>query len=1122
MAGDYTRFTFNPLRDYASVLMQQGRVQLDADFNELGEILDRRLRAETVDIIGRGVVPKETPDGFKIEVAGGVMTIGPGRIYVDGLLAENHGKQAAGEPPGFDRVLEEIRGSLPIRYSDEQPYYPNPPALPASGGPHLVYLDVWRREVTAIEEPLLVEKALGTDTAARMQTVWQVKLHPDVVPGLMCSTPDDQIPGWIDVITPSQGRLTTNTVGQPSSDDPCTIPPNGGYRGTENRLYRVEVHEGGTLGTAKFKWSRDNASIATTVTGIDSSRTMLTVVQTGRDSVLRFAAGDWVEITDDVRELHGEAGLMAKVLEAKDNTITLTAAIAAGVFPTSADGSTTPARHTRVRRWDQKGQTLDSNGVLVSDVEANGGLITTPASSAVGVVLEDGVTVNFSAATAGGRFKVGDYWVFAARTADASVEPLNQAAPLGIHHHYCRLAVVTFPDDETSCRTFWPPEFGEKGCDCTVCVTPETHNSGTLSIQMAIDQLKAKGIGGKVCLAPGQYNLREPVKIQGAASVQLTGHGLMTLLLYQGSSPAIEISNSVDVGVEKLSLITVAAETADNQPTGSAASVLMRNCFDVKLRNCYIVNLSSLFGGRDNSARVPVIGLTGALFEAQIADNVLVGGIGILSLTAGPRKTTEETGGTVLLSFGLKITDNFVIATRSGVVLTGFSFHIGETSVSGNSIFGASDRGIQIDGLVASPQMLNAPGQRTENRASLFSSHVDIFGNTLSVRGAAIEVGVDETRIDKNDISAFRPGVSGDGILLTTGLDATGISRCQVTGNRITAVGENGISIGGNISSAMIKQNVIEAALAGGIVMLDGSRAGRIAIENNQILGLLGTSKVKNPAAGIRLFNAEQADISSNQIDGVGRTATQNQAYDGIVAQLSSSIRIIGNDVANVGPDSSLGAVSGIRVMRPFRRLDVTDNSVAVDRGRTPAPTAIARHALLVASPAAFFQGGSTQPVVLTQPASGVSDFFTAFEVVAVEGRFIGFFEDFVINVAAIVEEIAGVHGNLFESDIRAFSLASCDANGVVTFSDNRCFIANVAGGNFPITEVVRLSGTGIIVNANYVRSSGNTVAIRLLSFAGPGQPAVFTALGNITGGNIIANGSALTVPWDALNVRLS
>ena len=91
MGADFSRERFDPGQYFSGVLMQQGRVLLDADWNELVEIVDRRIRAETIDIIGKCVVPRETPDGFKVSLSGGVMTIGIGRIYVDGLLAENHG-----------------------------------------------------------------------------------------------------------------------------------------------------------------------------------------------------------------------------------------------------------------------------------------------------------------------------------------------------------------------------------------------------------------------------------------------------------------------------------------------------------------------------------------------------------------------------------------------------------------------------------------------------------------------------------------------------------------------------------------------------------------------------------------------------------------------------------------------------------------------------------------------------------------------------------------------------------------------------------------------------------------------------------------------------------------------
>ena len=44
MKGDFTRDLFDPTKHYSGVLMQQGRVQLDADWNEQGSI--QRYRGE--------------------------------------------------------------------------------------------------------------------------------------------------------------------------------------------------------------------------------------------------------------------------------------------------------------------------------------------------------------------------------------------------------------------------------------------------------------------------------------------------------------------------------------------------------------------------------------------------------------------------------------------------------------------------------------------------------------------------------------------------------------------------------------------------------------------------------------------------------------------------------------------------------------------------------------------------------------------------------------------------------------------------------------------------------------------------------------------------------------------
>ena len=54
--------------------------------------------------------------------------------------------------------------------------------------------------------------------------------------------PDASIEGWADVIAPSGGRLSTATVAVEAEEDPCTLPPSGGYRGPEHHTYRVEIH----------------------------------------------------------------------------------------------------------------------------------------------------------------------------------------------------------------------------------------------------------------------------------------------------------------------------------------------------------------------------------------------------------------------------------------------------------------------------------------------------------------------------------------------------------------------------------------------------------------------------------------------------------------------------------------------------------------------------------------------------------------------------------------------------------------------------------------------------------------------------------------------------------------
>lgn len=549
MSFDNSRFTFNPRNNYSGVVMEQGRVQLDADWNEWLAELNRRIQAGTLDMLGSAVYPATTPYAFQITAttSGGTnqLTIGPGRMYVDGLLSENHGNSATAV---WDPALAELSGSPQpppaaetgaISYTD-QPYLPGA-TIPA-GGPFLAYLDVWVRPVTYIEDPNLIDKAVGVDTTGRLQTVWQVKLMP-VPQGSTwtCSTP---VP-W----PQSSGLLTTAPVPSAASG-PCCLTDGSGYTGMENQFYRVEIHQPGSAsaGGATFKWSRDNASVMTSVTAITNvtntagnPASALTVVSLGRDQVLGFKPGNWIEVLDDTLELNGQPGEMCQIdtVDFSARTLTLTSTLTVS-FPLVAGGNQTdPASHVRIRRWDQAGKVYEVDGTTVwADLGAatsTGDIPVPPAGTTL--VLENGVTISFDESPAGGSFLTGDFWTFAARTADGSVETLTKAPPRGIHHHYATLSIVDFSvPSATDCRTKWPPASGaECGCCCTCTVGDGVESIGAFtSIQKAIDSLPASG--GEVCILAGRYF--ENVFIENRKDVVIHGCGWQTRIASASLKPA--------------------------------------------------------------------------------------------------------------------------------------------------------------------------------------------------------------------------------------------------------------------------------------------------------------------------------------------------------------------------------------------------------------------------------------------------------------------------------------------------------------------------------------------------------------------------------------------------------
>ncbi len=279
---------------------------------------------------------------------------------------------------------------------------------------------------------------------------------------ISCKTP---FPEWTRLITPPTGQLNARTSPAPPDDDPCcTIPPGAGYRGLENQLYRVEVHQGNVQpdgapiqgAEPTFKWSRDNGSVVTAITGIDGST--ISVHDIGPDNVLGFSVGQWVEVIDDTRELNRQPGDLVQITDMPPNSRQIVVKGALTV------GFNNGIYHPKLRRWDSPGA------------------IAIPTSNAGWISLEAGIEVKFPVKD--GTYKTGDYWLIPARTAnsetvndiewlrDANSQPIAQS-PRGIRHHYCRLALVALTqgmpdggvagpvriDDESiqDCRCIFPP-----------------------------------------------------------------------------------------------------------------------------------------------------------------------------------------------------------------------------------------------------------------------------------------------------------------------------------------------------------------------------------------------------------------------------------------------------------------------------------------------------------------------------------------------------------------------------------------------------------------------------------------------------------------------------------------
>lgn len=490
--------------------------------------------------------------------------VAPGTYHVDGLVVETPGGS-------FPSVAFPPAGGFPWEASP--PLGAPLDGLVAPGGltagTRLVaYLEAWERHLTAVEDPGIREAALGaSDTAARTELLGQVKLATltgALPPGAAAAA---TIRAAFEAVQQSGGQLTIDVPETTPTADPCELPDLAGYSGSDNRLYRIEVHRGGGLSDVQLKWSRDNASDlfaarlddegnlvfdpGTPLAVGDIVELLSTVVDLGDDSLATVSAGEFVPARRAVGQLAQLAALPGGTSSTDEVVFRL-------VEPDDIDESVTldaealerygvlPDAILKLRRW---------HGILDPQLLANGGTAS-PGPHA----LEEGISVELSST---GSYRPGQWWQYEARVAAENANGPWRPAPHGPERRFAPLALLEYQGATQPLNVLaWLDERFSPLCDLEaddVAFAGARVGSVSDTVQEAIEELFerppeivdascgelvvrpvnglqdvfdtiADGQSRRVCFQPGTWTVGETIVIEDKGDLIISGNGSATVL----------------------------------------------------------------------------------------------------------------------------------------------------------------------------------------------------------------------------------------------------------------------------------------------------------------------------------------------------------------------------------------------------------------------------------------------------------------------------------------------------------------------------------------------------------------------------------------------------------------
>ncbi|MBX3252198.1 MAG: hypothetical protein KF901_33800, partial [Myxococcales bacterium] len=521
---DVTRHLFQPGKQYSGARMQQGRVLLDADFNEHATLMAEDHREGLVDLIG----PVGSSDeGFSLDLRVGevvptralrfgegpevsVLDVGlrPGSLYLGGQRLTLAERELAWAQRDFLSMRE---GDAPL----------------ADSGRFFAWIETREQVVSAHEDGEIVETALGgPDTTTRVRRLRRVRFAalPEGAE-LGCEAAREAIEhalgGTLDPRSHevrSSARLQISFEGDASDDAcaPCTPSASGRYLGAENQTIRVML-----TGPSSYVWGFDAAAPLYRVE-VDGDALRLITPPRDEHHAPRVGA---------VVELLGRGALLENgelTADVRGVLTRVSSPLSEGRFSIEDPA----ALDALVRAWPDAHPDASrlGGGTFFARFwhrdEGEGVEIPTGAGHALG---QTGIVPTFS-----GEGRAGDQWLLSVRPADPEqvvpwsllrepTPPSGErvwAAPLGAFEVDEEGRVTALVD----CRPRFRPLTEQRGC-CTVTVGDGVRSVGDFrSIQAAIDALPAEG--GRVCVRPGTY--REEVAIVGRVNVVVEGCGLQT------------------------------------------------------------------------------------------------------------------------------------------------------------------------------------------------------------------------------------------------------------------------------------------------------------------------------------------------------------------------------------------------------------------------------------------------------------------------------------------------------------------------------------------------------------------------------------------------------------------